>query len=310
MARPGWRCTRTGPGSRRPAVPNVPPPTGRAFVGRGAGGVLVRHPTAGPDRARIIGVMPVPSRTAAAALLLELDPPPWALRHARAVAEVAGWLAARIDARGTPVDRRLVETAALLHDVDKLLPPATRRGRCRTAMGRPPGSADAVTPSSPGRWPVTRSPGWPTRRATGPGPPSPAARSGSWPTPTSGPASAWNRWTPDSARGASATPRAGMRPRRQRSGPGPPVSRPMSAERPASAPTRSADWPGRARRSARQSATGGGRRMSPSARPPSAPLAYYFGDDVWSVEHAADALGRRVAGADGTPLGRWRVTGR
>jgi hypothetical protein len=66
--------------------------------------------------------MPVPSRTAAAALLLELDPPPWALRHARAVAEVAGWLAARIDARGTPVDRPLVETAALLHDVDKLLP--------------------------------------------------------------------------------------------------------------------------------------------------------------------------------------------
>jgi hypothetical protein len=66
--------------------------------------------------------MPVPSRSAAAALLLELDPPPWALRHARAVAEVAAWLAARIDTRGTPVDRRLVETAALLHDVDKLLP--------------------------------------------------------------------------------------------------------------------------------------------------------------------------------------------
>jgi hypothetical protein len=67
--------------------------------------------------------MPVPTRSAAAALLLELDPPPWALRHARAVADVAGWLAARIDARGTPVNRRLVETAALLHDVDKLLPP-------------------------------------------------------------------------------------------------------------------------------------------------------------------------------------------
>lgn len=66
--------------------------------------------------------MSVPSRTSAAALLLELDPPPWALRHARAVAEVAGWLAARIEARGTPVDRRLVETSALLHDVDKLLP--------------------------------------------------------------------------------------------------------------------------------------------------------------------------------------------
>jgi putative nucleotidyltransferase with HDIG domain len=67
--------------------------------------------------------MPVPSRSAAAALLLELDPPPWAVRHARAVAEVAAWLAARIDARGSHVDRALVEAAALLHDVDKLLRP-------------------------------------------------------------------------------------------------------------------------------------------------------------------------------------------
>lgn len=66
--------------------------------------------------------MSVPDRRAAAALLLELDPPPWALRHARAVAEIAGWLAARIDESGTPVDRRLVEAAALLHDTDKLLP--------------------------------------------------------------------------------------------------------------------------------------------------------------------------------------------
>jgi hypothetical protein len=67
--------------------------------------------------------MSIPDRHAAAELLLTLEPKPWALRHARAVAEVAGWLAARIDARGTPVDRRLVEAAALLHDVDKLLPP-------------------------------------------------------------------------------------------------------------------------------------------------------------------------------------------
>jgi hypothetical protein len=58
----------------------------------------------------------------AAALLLSLDPPPWAVRHARAVAEVAGWLAARAAGHGQEVDRRLVETAALLHDVDKLLP--------------------------------------------------------------------------------------------------------------------------------------------------------------------------------------------
>ena len=64
----------------------------------------------------------MPGRVEAASLLLSLDPPAWFVRHARAVAEVAGWLAARIERRGTPVDRRLVESAALLHDADKVLP--------------------------------------------------------------------------------------------------------------------------------------------------------------------------------------------
>jgi len=67
--------------------------------------------------------MTVPGRLDAACLLLSLDPPPWFSRHARAVAEVAGWLALRIAASGTSVDRRLAESAALLHDVDKVLPP-------------------------------------------------------------------------------------------------------------------------------------------------------------------------------------------
>ena len=40
------------------------------------------------------------------------------------MAEVAGFLAARIAANGTAVDRALVEAAALLHDVDKILPAA------------------------------------------------------------------------------------------------------------------------------------------------------------------------------------------
>ncbi len=61
--------------------------------------------------------MTVPGRVEAAELLLSLDPPTWFLRHARAVAEVAGWLGARIAAAGTTIDRRLVEAAALLHDV-------------------------------------------------------------------------------------------------------------------------------------------------------------------------------------------------
>jgi predicted hydrolase (HD superfamily) len=66
--------------------------------------------------------MTVPGRVEAASLLLSLDPSSRFLRHACAVAEVAGFLAARAAARGRPVDRRLVEAAALLHDVDKILP--------------------------------------------------------------------------------------------------------------------------------------------------------------------------------------------
>lgn len=66
--------------------------------------------------------MTVPSRATAAALLLSLDPPPWALAHARAVAEVAAWLAHRIESAGVALDRGVVEAAALLHDIDKLLP--------------------------------------------------------------------------------------------------------------------------------------------------------------------------------------------
>jgi hypothetical protein len=85
--------------------------------------------------------MTVPGRTAAAALLLSLDPPHWFLAHARAVAEIAGWLARAIDARGIPVDRPAVEAAALLHDVDKALP-ADDPAR---ALRHGDGSADWLT---------------------------------------------------------------------------------------------------------------------------------------------------------------------
>jgi putative nucleotidyltransferase with HDIG domain len=93
------------------------------------------------DRTRgscTIGRMTVPGRVDAAALLLSLDPPAWFLRHSQAVAEVASWLAERIEFAGVPVDRLLVETAALLHDVDKLLP-ADDRAR---ALPHGEGSAD------------------------------------------------------------------------------------------------------------------------------------------------------------------------
>jgi putative nucleotidyltransferase with HDIG domain len=63
--------------------------------------------------------MTVPDRRESAALLLSLDPPEWHLRHSRAVAEVAAWLARRASAAGSRLDRRLVESAALLHDADK-----------------------------------------------------------------------------------------------------------------------------------------------------------------------------------------------
>ena len=53
-------------------------------------------------------------------MLLSLDPPEWHLRHSRAVAEVAGWLALRAASAGLSLDRRLAEAASLLHDIDKL----------------------------------------------------------------------------------------------------------------------------------------------------------------------------------------------
>jgi hypothetical protein len=64
--------------------------------------------------------MSVPNRRESAALFLSLDPPKWHLRHSRAVAETAGWLALRAHSAGLSLDRRLVEAASLLHDVDKL----------------------------------------------------------------------------------------------------------------------------------------------------------------------------------------------
>jgi putative nucleotidyltransferase with HDIG domain len=69
-----------------------------------------------------IGRMTVPGRVDAAALLLSLDPPDWHVRHSRAVAEVASWLAERCLAGGEEIDALLAETGALLHDVDKALP--------------------------------------------------------------------------------------------------------------------------------------------------------------------------------------------
>lgn len=66
--------------------------------------------------------MTVPSREAAARLLLSVSPPAGIVRHSQTVADVGAWLASRVSHAGHPVDTLLVETAALLHDVDKALP--------------------------------------------------------------------------------------------------------------------------------------------------------------------------------------------
>jgi hypothetical protein len=79
--------------------------------------------------------MTIPDRTSAAAMLLSLEPPIWHLRHSRAVAEIAAWLAARAAGRGLAIDRRLVEAAALLHDVDKLLPASDPAGHLPHGAG-------------------------------------------------------------------------------------------------------------------------------------------------------------------------------
>ncbi len=66
--------------------------------------------------------MAVPTRTEALSLLMSTAPTPRLLQHVTVVAEVAAFLAFRAGRAGVAVDRRLVETAALLHDIDKALP--------------------------------------------------------------------------------------------------------------------------------------------------------------------------------------------
>jgi hypothetical protein len=78
--------------------------------------------------------MTVPTRTEAASLLLSLGGATWFLRHARAVAEVAAWLA-RAAAGRTACNRAAVEAAALLHDADKAVPGADPIRRFRHGEG-------------------------------------------------------------------------------------------------------------------------------------------------------------------------------
>ena len=66
--------------------------------------------------------MAIPSRAEAAQILQSLDPPDWHLAHSAAVADVAAFLAAKIEGQGHAINVTLCEVAALLHDIDKALP--------------------------------------------------------------------------------------------------------------------------------------------------------------------------------------------
>ncbi len=72
--------------------------------------------------ATIVG-MSVPSRLEAAASLLALRPVDGILEHSLVTADVASSLADALTRAGHPVDRAVIETAALLHDIDKTFPP-------------------------------------------------------------------------------------------------------------------------------------------------------------------------------------------
>ena len=105
--------------------------------------------------------MPVPTRREAARLLRSLDPAPWSVRHACAVADVAAWLARAAIRNGHAVDSGAIEAAALLHDADKT--PGGRQAGIRHGDGsaawldaqgsrgagrarpRPPGDAGSPT---------------------------------------------------------------------------------------------------------------------------------------------------------------------
>lgn len=66
--------------------------------------------------------MSVPSRVQAAAIVSRLAPSERLLRHSTAVAEIAAFLCSAMARRGLTIDSTMIETAAFLHDVDKMLP--------------------------------------------------------------------------------------------------------------------------------------------------------------------------------------------
>jgi putative nucleotidyltransferase with HDIG domain len=64
--------------------------------------------------------MAVPTRDQAERILASFELPPGIVTHTRGVARVAAEASRLVAAGGIPVDHGLVESAALLHDIDKL----------------------------------------------------------------------------------------------------------------------------------------------------------------------------------------------
>ena len=72
--------------------------------------------------------MTVPTREQAAQILVQLGAAKGLVRHSATVAEIAAFLAERLRERGRELPPDLVETAALLHDIDKTPPLRALRG--------------------------------------------------------------------------------------------------------------------------------------------------------------------------------------
>src|SRR5688572_4013265 len=137
------------------------------------------------------------------------------------------------------------------------------------------------------------------RSASGGGPRSRPARSGSSRTRTSARASAWNRWPSDSPRGRAATPTtptAGPPPRGPRSADVPSGSRRTCAALPAFGRTRSVGWPGPVTRCARREPG-----MMADV------IGYFFGDDGYGLEREADRMLEQLRASG--DVERWRVSG-
>ncbi len=78
-------------------------------------------------------IMPIPSRPECVELLQQFDMPHHVRRHSFLVAEVALFLGRRLNQNSSRLDLRLVEAAALLHDVGKM--PSLKTGEDHAVLG-------------------------------------------------------------------------------------------------------------------------------------------------------------------------------